>query len=209
MERLLYVGEIAVDPAAGAQLAERFLAERESDARAPRSVYRSADGDRIVELVAIDGWAAVPEVLAARDRFARSVTPALAGDWHAQLLTFVEDLTPGPERVPRSPGLELRHIEVPLAVHAEYLPWRRSTLFPPVAHRPEIDEFTAYHSLLSTRPGVTFVVGFSTDPAAYRAVYETPEYREVLRQAGSRYIAGGLGALHTEIFTRVASPVPA
>lgn len=209
MERLLYIGEIAVAPGSGEHLAERFLAERESDAVAPRSVYRSSGGERILELIALDGWTMLPSVLAARDRFAASVTPSLASDWHAQLLTFVEHLTPGAERVPRSPGLELRHIEVPLAVHAEYLHWRRSTLFPPLAGRPEIDEFTAYHSLLSTRPGVTFVVGFSTDPAAYRAAYETPEYREVLRQAGQHYIAGGLDSLHTEIFTRVASPVPA
>ena len=208
MERLLYVGAVAADPAASGPLAERFLAERETDARSPRAVYRSPAGDRIVELIALDGFAALPAVLAARDRFATEVAPWLASDWHAQLLAHAEDLTPGPERLPRSPGLELRHIEVPLRVHAEYLTWRRATLFPEVAGRPEIDEFTAYHSVLSTRPGVTFVVGFSAEPAAYLALYQTAAYREVLRQAGSRYIAGGLGALHTELFERVESVVP-
>ncbi|MGW7342673.1 hypothetical protein [Streptomyces sp. NPDC054854] len=61
----------------------------------------------------------------------------------------------------------------------------------------EVEVFEAYHSVLSTEPGVMFVSGFSCDPAEYTAVFTSPRYQEIVRQAGDRFIAVGERGLYT------------
>lgn len=57
--------------------------------------------------------------------------------------------------------------------------------------------------MISGQPGVMFIAGFSGDPAEYQEVFETDRYREIVRQAGSNYITGGMDGLYTRNYSRL------
>jgi hypothetical protein len=104
--------------------------------------------------------------------------------------------------VPNAPHLQLRRIEVPPRALEEYYDWRRGTIFAHVTGRSEVESFSAYHSVLSTEPGVLFVAQFSCSVESYLASFRTPEYDEFVKYAGARFIAGGPSSLHTSLWTR-------
>ena len=141
-------------------------------------------------------------MLAERAELERGVIPWLAGEWRHEILTHVEDVVPGPGAISTAPMVEMRHIEVPPPVYAEYRGWRERTIYPAVRGRPEIGDFRSYQSVLSSSPGVMFIVGFFEEPERYREVYRTPEYRGVLEEAGNRYIAQGLAGLLCKTYAR-------
>jgi hypothetical protein len=173
----------------------------------PQAVrYLSRPSATLLEVAALDDLAALAPVLArARERESR-LRSLLAGDWRRELLTHVEDVVTPAAPLPRAAGLELRYIEVPPSIHPEYHAWRSRTIFPAVRRHSQVESFRAYHSLLSARPGVTFLVEFSCPEDRYRAVYETDEYQDILRTAGTRYIRGGRAGLDTETFFRSGEP---
>lgn len=175
------------------------------DDRFTRLVYRGKTDDVMLDLTAFERLEQLDEILASRREFEAEASGLLRGDWRRQILTHVEDVKPGTGPLPASPGLELRHIEVPPPVYPEYRDWRARTIFPAVKKRSEVEQFLAYHSVVSGAPGVMFIVGFSCDDADYTQVYETPEYREILRQAGGSFIAGGLSGLDTRIYHRLSA----
>ncbi len=55
-----------------------------------------------------------------------------------------------------------------------------------VRDNAEIDVFLAYHSLVSSQPGVMFISGFSCRVQDYRAVFESDQYRKIVREAGEK-----------------------
>lgn len=126
----------------------------------------------------------------------------LRSDIKRELLTKKESVVDQQDVLPHSEYLQLRHIEVPLCVHEEYLTWREKTIFKFVKDMPCIDSFVAYHSVFSTLPGVMFVSGFSCDPANYLAGFSTETYINIIKQAGNRYIAGGEQGLYTSLYQR-------
>ncbi|MNV86891.1 hypothetical protein D3C71_1809580 [compost metagenome] len=100
--------------------------------------------------------------------------------------------------------MQLRHVEVRPARHAAYRAWREETIFQVVRDNTEVEVFLAYHSLVSSQPGVMFISGFSGSVQDYRAVFENEKYGEIVRQAGDQYITGGPGGLYTRIYQRAS-----
>ncbi|MEU9009331.1 hypothetical protein AB0D12_05995 [Streptomyces sp. NPDC048479] len=86
-------------------------------------------------------------------------------------------------------------------MHDAYREWRDRTIFDVVRTHDEVEVFLAYHSLLSTEPGVLFVSGFSVEPDVYQAVFTSPRYQDIVKQAGDTYITDR--GLYTRIYARV------
>jgi hypothetical protein len=162
----------------------------------------SLDGQELLQLRGYDTlsqFAAGSEALLADlHRF----TPFIRGDVRRELLTFIEAPKPSSGALPDNDFLQLRHIEVPPQRMAEYRRWRETTIFEVVRRSPAIETFLAYHSLVSGQPGVMFLSGFSCDRHDYLSVFSTEHYKEIVRQAGDSYIAGGADGLYTTLYAR-------
>ena len=127
----------------------------------------------------------------------------LSSDFHQDILEFKENVVAQKECLPSSTYLQMRHIEVPLKRYDEYLEWREKTIFNYVKKLNKIDSFVAYHSLMSASPGVMFVCGFSNEVEKHLADFTTPEYTEIVSQAGDSYISGGEKGLYTEVYKKI------
>ncbi len=132
----------------------------------------------------------------------KELTPFANSDLRQELLEFKETVVPQESVLPSGQYVQLRHIEVPLNVHNEYLTWRNQTIFPHVKNLPQVQSFLAYHSLLSTAPGVMFVSSFSCSPEEYLQGFNNPAYQEIVKQAGQRFITGGAKGLFTKIYKK-------
>lgn len=174
-----------------------------SETGAEGVLYRSAAGDALMELTALTDLAGLAKLTEPFDRQFDEMAPFVTGDFRRQVLCFVEAPKSTDDTIPSTRYVQLRHIEVPPAVFADYRAWREKTIFDVVRRADEVKVFLAYHSLLSTEPGVMFVSGFDVDPDRYSAVFTTPEYQDIVRQAGTNYIAGGERGLYTTIYERV------
>ncbi|MHB1948745.1 MAG: hypothetical protein ACYCQI_11610 [Gammaproteobacteria bacterium] len=126
----------------------------------------------------------------------------LISDWKQQILKFEENVKPLNDALPSSDYLQLRHIEVPLRIYSEYLSWRKETIFEHVKQQEQIDFFLSYHSLISTEPGVMFLSGFSCEPEDYLKIFNNPKYLEIVKNAGDKFISGGVKGLYTTIYQR-------
>jgi hypothetical protein len=180
----------------------RRLAARDDDGPRAHATFAALETDDVMELTSMRSLDELSSVLADRVDVERSVHPWLAGEWRHEILGHVEDVIGGGAALISSNLIEMRHIEVPPPVYAEYRNWRERTIYQAVQRRPEIDDFRSYQSVLSARPGVMFIVGSSVDVDQYRDVYRSAEYVEILKEAGSRYIANGLAGLDCHIFLR-------
>ncbi|MCU1612677.1 MAG: hypothetical protein JWO98_217 [Frankiales bacterium] len=169
-----------------------------------RSYYRALDDNSVLELMTVAPNTLVNQLKPDRQRLAAQLAPYLTGDFRRQLLRFVEAPKEAATPTPQTPYLQLRHIEVPLERLGEYRDWRDRTIFDVVRRSPQVEEFGAYHTLISTEPGVMFVSGFSCDVDKYMAVFDSEEYRDIIRQAGPRYITGERG-LYTKMYSHVVA----
>jgi hypothetical protein len=151
----------------------------------------------LTPLGSLAGLGAVVEDWAEVDK---ALTPWADGDVRRQVLRFVGAPRAGAE-LSDSPFIQLRHVEVKLPKLEEYLAWREETIFDVVRAAPAIDVFLAYHSLLSTEPGVMFIAGFSGPAEEYRSAFETPRYAEITEYAHRRFITES--GLYTRIYRRV------
>ncbi|MFJ8650540.1 hypothetical protein ACIRNI_31085 [Streptomyces sp. NPDC093546] len=168
-----------------------------------RSLYRALEGDTLLELLPVAGLGAVAGLRDQWQELWTALTPVLAGDFRRQVLEFVEAPKNTDDLIPDTAYLQMRHVEVKPPVFEAYREWRDQTIFDVVRGADEVEVFLAYHSVLSTEPGVMFVSGFNAEPAAYTAVFTDERYQEIVRQAGDRYITGGERGLYTKIYARV------
>ena len=129
---------------------------------------------------------------------------AFNSDCKAQVIGLVSAVKDTQTSLPDNAYLQVRRIEVPLYRYEEYLAWREKTIFEFVKKTPEIATFLAYHSVLSTTPGVVFLSGFDGNPDQYLSCFAQPEYRDIVKVAGERYISGGANALSTILYKRIA-----
>jgi hypothetical protein len=127
---------------------------------------------------------------------------SLLSDWKRQILTLKDTVKPQNCELPITPFIQLRHIEVPLKVYNDYTSWRKRTIFEYIKENSKVDSFLAYHSLLSTEPGVTFFSGFSCETKDYLDSFNTPEYQKIVKEAGSQFICGGEKSLYTKIYRK-------
>jgi hypothetical protein len=112
---------------------------------------------------------------------------------------------PKPERaaLPHTDYLQLRHVEVRPPMYRAYRQWREETIFDVVRGSDDIEVFLAYHSVLSTEPGVMFLSGFECAPEQYQRTFTSERYQQIVRQAGDNYITGGERGLYTRIYRRI------
>lgn len=167
-------------------------------------VFISLESD---EVLAVDSLEAELDLAGVRARFAdvaRDFAEYLSGDIRREILDFVEAPKTCAGPLPETPFLQLRHVEVRPEEHAAYRSWRDETIFNVVRAAPEVEVFLAYHSLISAQPGVMFLSGFSVDPEVYGAVFASERYRDIVQQAGDRYITGGTAGLYTKVYANTA-----
>lgn len=200
---VLLITEVTPKPGALSTLAAAWATLPTPASAVQRAVYIAHDDSTVLELTALPD---VSSVFALRDHWEAErehLGLQLASDFRRQVLEFIEAPKNCAEPLPATPWLQLRHVEVPPAVHDDYLAWRERTIFDVVRNSPEVEVFLAYHSLISTEPGVMFVSGFSGDVQAYGAVFSSPRYQQIVREAGSQFITGGDKGLYTKIYRRL------
>lgn len=126
------------------------------------------------------------------NQFINEISSFLDSDFHQEIVALVKQVTPRENLLPTSTFMQLRHIEVPLSGIEEYLDWREGTIFDFVERNDKVKSFVAFHSLLSSTPGVLFITEFEGDPDDYRNSFLTPEYQKIIKEAGHDHIKGGL-----------------
>lgn len=194
----ILVSRFPLAPNAGRLLAADLLDD-------PNTRYLfDLEQQELLQLRAYDSaadFAAGTDLLAADlERFASHMN----ADVKRELLSFVEAPKPCAAPLPQTDYVQLRHVEVPPARYAAYRAWREQTIFQVVKDNAAVEVFLAYHSLVSSQPGVMFISGFSGAVQDYKAVFENDRYREIVRQAGDKYITGGAGGLYTRFYQRAS-----
>ncbi|RCV88365.1 hypothetical protein [Billgrantia montanilacus] len=163
-------------------------------------IFVSLDEAEVVELRALEAKLELSALTATTMPVAQNVAEHLVGDVRRELLDFVEAPKDIATLLPATPYIQLRHVEVKPEAMDGYRQWREETIFDVVRSADEVQVFLAYHSVVSGQPGVMFVSGFSADPESYNAVFASDRYREIVQQAGDRYITGGSDGLYTKIY---------
>ncbi|MFH0180583.1 hypothetical protein ACIA6D_44645 [Streptomyces cacaoi] len=199
---LLVLNEVAVAPGKVDQVLAEWSALNQKEPVAGRGLYRSLDDDNVLEITPVADLAELGALNAVWQKLWESVSADLVTDFRRQLLDFVEAPKDVADPVPQTPYVQLRHIEVKPREYAAYRDWRENTIFDVVRRADQVKAFLAYHSLLSTEPGVMFVSGFECEPAEYQKVFTSPEYQQIVQQAGDRYIVGGESGLYTRVYRR-------
>jgi len=169
-----------------------------------RAVFSALDGSTILELNALTTINQIEALATSWEQVWTRLGANLASDFRRQLLTFVEAPKDTPQPLPTTPYLQLRHVEVPPGRFDEYRAWRERTIFDVVRNSPTVEQFIAYHSLVSTEPGVMFLSGFSVEPDVYAATFNSPRYQQIVQEAGDNFITGGERGLYTKSYRRVA-----
>ncbi|MBC7859544.1 MAG: hypothetical protein H7Z39_12370 [Burkholderiaceae bacterium] len=184
-------------------VANAWAAQSKPAACSARKVYTAIDESSCLELIALDNIAQVAEL---ENHFQQSWSLtglSLQADFQRQLLRFVEAPKDVDGAIPATPYIQLRHVEVRPPVYPDYLSWRERTIFNVVRNADEVEAFLAYHSVVSSEPGVMFVSGFSCPVEQYTSVFNSDHYKDIVAQAGNQYITGGERGLYTKIYHAV------
>ena len=193
---LLLVTEV---PVTAGNAAEAVRAWR---AHAPEAaLYEGVEAPTVLELTPLDSLSELDAATAGWETLTKALSPLADGDIRRQVLQFVEAPKPVEGALPDTPYVQLRHVEVKLPVLAEYLTWRDGTIFDVVRTSPDVEGFLAYHSLLSTEPGIMFVSGFSCEPEQYNKPFQSERYAEIAKYAHSKFVTES--GLYTRVYRRV------
>ncbi|GHE31387.1 hypothetical protein CP980_10925 [Streptomyces vinaceus] len=199
---LLVLNEVAVAPGRLDQVLAEWNRLHQKEPVAGRALYVSVDDGNVLEITPVKELSELDGLNAGWKQLWEAVSADLVTDFRRHLLEFVEAPKDTADPLPQTPYVQLRYIEVKPREYAAYREWRENTIFDVVRRAEEVQTFLAYHSLISSQPGVMFVSGFEVEPAAYQAVFTSPEYQEIVRQAGDRYIVGGESGLYTRVYKR-------
>jgi hypothetical protein len=164
------------------------------------AVYVAHDESAVIEIISLSQLSEIDNVLKVSNRILNEIKFKLLTDIRRQVLTLIEAVKDQNQLVPTTRYLQLRHIEVPLAVYDDYIKWREQTIFKHVRNQSVISSFVAYHSLISTEPGIMFLSCFDDNISEYQAGFESPEYKQIIKEAGTNFIAGGERGLYTTIY---------
>ena len=200
---LLLLSEIPLQQGYAVEAAKTWIQHEQPGRASERVIYQSLDQVTLLELISFDELSDLGGFTTAWPAEAEKLSPFVAGDWRRQILQFVEPVKPTNHALPPTPYLQLRHVEVKPPMYNEYRSWRERTIYEVVRNHSDVEVFLAYHSLLSTEPGVMFLSGFSCEPETYEQIFQSPEYQEIVSQAGNRYITGGSAGLYTKIYRRI------
>ncbi|MFE6228165.1 hypothetical protein [Streptomyces sp. NPDC057854] len=200
---LIVTSELSVKPDRADEAAAAWLRLHADAPARDRALYRGLDGTSLLEFTALS---AVADVEALRPEWQRQFEGLAAyaeGDFSRELLEFVEAPKPTDRELPQTRYVQMRHVEVKPGQYQAYRAWREATIFDVVRGHDDAEVFLAYHSLLSSAPGVMFVSGFDCPPEQYNTAFTSPRYQEIVQQAGDRYITGGDRGLYTKFYERV------
>jgi hypothetical protein len=196
---LLLVSELPADPTTVDQAIA--LLREQPTAPAGTVLYRGVEASTLLELTPLTELSQLEGVTARWRALAAALAPLSTGDTRHQVLEFVEAPKPVAGELPDTPYVQLRHVEVKPPVKEEYLEWRVGTIFAEVHKSERIEAFLAYHSLLSTEPGVMFISGFSCEPEEYLPTFASERYAEIAKQAHPRFVTDQ--GLYTRIYRRL------
>jgi len=169
-----------------------------------RAVFYALDDSTVLELNALSSIHQIEALAPSWEQVWTRLGASLASDFRRQLLTFVEAPKDTPQPLPTTPYLQLRHVEVPPGRFDEYRAWRERTIFDVVRNSTAVEQFIAYHSVISTEPGVMFLSGFSVEPDIYAETFNSPRYQKIVQEAGDNFITGGERGLYTKSYRRAA-----
>lgn len=133
------------------------------------------------------------------DQFSKEIAPYMNSDFHQGVYGLVDVVLPRESFLPTTKYMQLRSIEVPLSGIDSYLQWRKDRIYKFVEKNDKVTSFLAFHSVLSTTPGVLFVTEYEGNPEEYRRSFLTPEYQQIIREAGHDHIRGGLNTFEYEL----------
>lgn len=199
---LLILNEVGVAPGKADEVLARWSELNDKEPLDGRTLYRSVDGDDILEITPVKEVAELEALSAGWRRLWDTVSADLVSDFRRQLLEFVEAPKDTADPLPRTPYVQLRYIQVKPTEYTAYREWRENTIFDVVRRAGSVSTFLAYHTLLSTQPGVMFVAGFECEPQEYQKVFTSAEYQDIVQQAGDRFIVGGESGLYTRVYQR-------
>jgi hypothetical protein len=170
-----------------------------------REVYIAQDGSTVLEVLALRDLNVVMQLHGHWQDGWDMLGQHLASDFARQTLSFIEAPKDSQQAIPPTPYLQLRHVEVPPPAYEDYRAWRERTIFDVVRGAKEVDFFLAYHSVISTEPGVMFLSGFTCAMEDYSKVFSSARYQQIVREAGTQFITGGDKGLYTKIYRRVSA----
>ncbi|MGW0532096.1 hypothetical protein [Streptomyces sp. NPDC003032] len=200
---LIVTSELSVKPDRVDEAVAAWL-RLHADSPAPDgALYRGLDGTSLLEFTPLS---ALTEIEALRPDWQQQfeeLAPFAEGDFSRELLEFVEAPKPTDLVLPGTRYVQMRHVEVKPAQYQAYRAWRDETIYDVVRGHDDVEVFLAYHSVLSSAPGVMFVSGFNCSPEQYNTAFTSPRYQEIVQQAGDRYITGGDRGLYTKFYERV------
>lgn len=162
-------------------------------------VYTGIKTNTVVVLYTIDAFDEIQSFLESPEfeDFRQKESPFMASDFHQSIEGLVETVLPRDSYLPHTEFMQLRTIEVPLADIDSYLEWRKRRIFAFVKKNDKVTSFLAFHSVFATEPGVLFVTEFEGDPDEYRNSFLTPEYQQIIKEAGHDHIKSGEKGLQT------------
>jgi quinol monooxygenase YgiN len=169
-------------------------------------LYKGLNDNTLVLLYEVTDFSELQKKLESAEyqKFVYEIAPLLASDFHQEIAGLVETVRTRQTLVPTTAFMQLRHIEVPLSGIEPYLDWRKRRIFEFVKRNNKVQSFLAFHSVFSTEPGVLFVTEFAGDPDEYRNSFLTPEYQQIIKEAGHDHIKGGL---HTTEYQLGVAPL--
>lgn len=168
----------------------------------PSSVlYKAIKKDTFVIIYSVKDFLEIQAFVESNEYkdFVNAIAEYTISDIHQDIHGFVDTVLPRENFVPQTKYMQLRQIEVPLSGIDDYLEWRKRTIFKYVQKNDKVTSFLAFHSVLSSTPGVLFVTEFEGDPDEYRNSFLTPEYQVIIKEAGHDHIKGGLNTFEYEL----------
>lgn len=171
-----------------------------------RVAYISDTDEEIVEIVGFDSVVPLSLFLEGEklNKDSRQIRELMTQDIRREILKIHTTVKGAEFQIPTAENLQIRFIEVPGVVLDEYFEWRKKTIFKHVEGREDVGSFLAYHSLVSSNPGVTFLVEYTGSYENLMEGFTSPQYREIVRQA-DRFIVGGNVNLSTKGYKRIFS----
>ncbi|AYN19535.1 hypothetical protein [Alcaligenes aquatilis] len=202
--QFIMITEIDVTSGKTQEVVEKWRSITPAEDVLQRVFYRSTDDETVLEIVALESLNVQGSLLSYFDTTTEAVRDFLKSDFRRQLLSFVEAPRNTDGLLPSTQFLQLRHVEVLPPMYKAYRHWREETIFDVVRSAEVIELFLAYHSAISTEPGVMFLSGFNGDVDSYMKVFNSDRYKDIVQQAGNQYITGGEKGLYTRLYQLIS-----
>jgi len=197
----LLVTEYEVDPSKQKKTIEKWY-ECFNAEKNVRTLYYNEKMHSLLEIYGFSDLTQLNQelIVQSKSSYAQQILPWMDSDWRRQVLGLKDIVIDQNGIIPNSLYLQLRYIEVPLKKYEEYDNWRKNTIFKYVRQKEQIKSFLAYHTILSTRPGVMFICGFDCPTEDYLEIFSADEFQKISNEAKNKYIYNGPNGLFTKVY---------